>query len=67
METDQIKEVMARANDVINGFRNPNNQTARDVIKLANELLATRRMLAAQSFKNAGGSDSADFLKSIFK
>lgn len=47
MEKEQIAAAKARAEDVVNGFKRVTEQSARDALKLAEELERRERQIAA--------------------
>lgn len=61
-----LEEIKQRADDVINGFKQPNERLAKDVITLLAEIKRMQRVEAAKAFKSVGGNkdDGLDFLKS---
>lgn len=46
MTIKQIEEARARAQAVVDGFKMPNQQNARDAAKLAEQLIARERQVA---------------------
>lgn len=62
-KSDMAKDAM----DVINGFKRPSEQLARDVINLVRQIERFEKEQAAAAFSKAGNSSTPDFLKGLFK
>lgn len=62
-KSDMAKDAM----DVLNGFKRPSEQLARDVINLVRQIERYEKEQAAEAFTKAGSSDMPDFLKGLFR
>lgn len=61
-------DMVSLARDVLDGFKRPSEQLARDVLALARELDIIDRQKAGEAFRNAGsGPDVPDFMKGLFR
>lgn len=58
MTPTQIQECLARANEVLNGFKKPSERNARDVIALIKHV--------CESNKPSNGSDDFQAVKDMF-
>lgn len=62
-KSDIAKDAM----DVINGFKRPSEQLARDVINLVRQIERLEKEQAAAAFTKAGSRDVPDFMKGLFR
>lgn len=59
----ELQEIYARANEVLNGFKQPSAKQARDVIALVKHISATQQTTA----KPSSDAEIKDFFGGIFK
>lgn len=62
-KSDMAKDAM----DVINGFKRPSEQLARDVINLVRQIERFEKEQAAAAFTNVRSGEVPEFLKGLFK
>ena len=68
MTPDQITAAKTRAQEVVNGFKAPRVQQARDAVRLAETLQLRNRQIARlrEEMRYSSPNNIPDFLKGIF-
>ena len=67
MNATEIQEAYQRAQEVLNGFKQPSVKQARDIVALVKHISATQQTTAKPSGKAASDADIKDFFGGIFK
>ncbi|RJF99035.1 hypothetical protein [Noviherbaspirillum saxi] len=66
MDAQQLKDIEARCDDVLNGFNRPSEVDARNAQKLLHFVGQLRQIQAAEAFANIGKTSSNGPLRSAF-